>query len=327
MLALFGPTRFTAIVAGVVYAAPAAIKLVADGVKAVPATTVEASRSTGTTAWQEITKVQLPMATAIAGAGHEPGSALRAGDGGDRGLVGAGALGYDIVLGFSRSEEWGKGAAAGLTIVLLGIMVDRIAHAASDAPSTVEPDPRQWWRPYARSAHNNRPTGRKCPSSNQQETRMTMTGRRSSRVVALAACLVLALSACGSGGSIDEQTKENEANSAGKGDCGEFNLAVNPWVGYEADAYVVGTVAEQKLGCKVNYKDLKEDVSWQGFGTGDVDAVLEDWGHPDLEKKYFAASGDGSAEASARPATSASSTGTCRRGSPRRTRTSWTTRT
>ena len=126
---------------------------------------------------------------------------------------------------------------------------------------------------------------------------MTMTGRRSSRVVALAACLVLALSACGSGGSIDEQTKKNEANSAGKGDCGEFNLAVNPWVGYEADAYVVGTVAEQKLGCKVNYKDLKEDVSWQGFGTGDVDAVLEDWGHPDLEKKYFAASGDGSAEA------------------------------
>ena len=36
------------------------------------------------------------------------------------GLVGAGALGYDVVLGFSRSEEWGKGAAAGLTIVLLG---------------------------------------------------------------------------------------------------------------------------------------------------------------------------------------------------------------
>ena len=42
VLALFGPTRFTAIVAGVVYAAPAAIKLVADGVKAVSPTTIEA---------------------------------------------------------------------------------------------------------------------------------------------------------------------------------------------------------------------------------------------------------------------------------------------
>ena len=124
---------------------------------------------------------------------------------------------------------------------------------------------------------------------------MRLTVRRTSRVVALMAAAAIALSACGSGGSIDEETKKNEANSAGKGDCGEFNIAVNPWVGYEADAYVVGNVAES-LGCKVNYKELKEDVSWQGFGTGDVDVVLEDWGHPDLEKKFFAGSGDGSAE-------------------------------
>ncbi len=120
--------------------------------------------------------------------------------------------------------------------------------------------------------------------------------RKTGRLVAALACATLVLSACGSGGSIDDQTAENEANSAGSGDCDELNMAVNPWVGYEADAYVVGYVAEQKLGCKVNYKELKEDVSWQGFGTGDVDVVIEDWGHPDLEKKFFAESGDGSAE-------------------------------
>ena len=49
------------------------------------------------------------------------------------GMVGAGALGYDVVLGFSRSEEWGKGAAAGVTIVLLGVMIDRICRAAAEA--------------------------------------------------------------------------------------------------------------------------------------------------------------------------------------------------
>ena len=59
---------------------------------------------------------------------------------------------------------------------------------------------------------------------------------------------------------------------------------------------MVGHVAEQELKCKVNYKELKEDVAWQGFGTGDVDVVIEDWGHPDLEKKFFAEAGDGSAE-------------------------------
>ncbi len=123
---------------------------------------------------------------------------------------------------------------------------------------------------------------------------MRLTGRSPGRVLALVACAAFVLAGCGSGGSIDEQTKENEASSGG--DCGELNMAVNPWVGYEADAYVVGKVAEQELGCKVNYKELKEDVSWQGFGTGDVDVVIEDWGHPDLEKKFFAAEGDGSAE-------------------------------
>jgi glycine betaine/proline transport system permease protein len=139
VLALFGSTRFTAIVAGVVYAAPVAIKLVADGVRAVSPSTIEAGRSTGSTRWQEIVKVQLPMA--------RPSLVLAANQGllyvlamaVIGGLVGAGALGYDVVLGFARSEEWGKGAAAGISIVLLGIMVDRIARSAahrSGAPAT-----------------------------------------------------------------------------------------------------------------------------------------------------------------------------------------------
>ena len=131
VLAMFGPTRFTAIIAGVVYAAPVAIKLVADGVAAVSPSTLEASRSTGCTTWQEITKVQLPMARSSLVLATNQGllyvlSMVVIG-----GLVGAGALGYDVVLGFARSEEWGKGAAAGITIVLLGVMIDRICRAAA----------------------------------------------------------------------------------------------------------------------------------------------------------------------------------------------------
>lgn len=132
VLALFGPTRFTAIIAAVVYAAPAAIKLVADGVKGVSGTTIEASRSAGTTAWQEITKVQLPMARGSLVLATNQGLLYVLAMVVIGGLVGAGALGYDTVLGFSRSEEWGKGAAAGISIVLLGIMVDRITKAAAD---------------------------------------------------------------------------------------------------------------------------------------------------------------------------------------------------
>ena len=132
VLALFGPTRFSAIVAGIVYAAPAAIKLVADGVKAVSPTTLEAARSTGSTTWQEITKVQLPMARGSLVLAANQGLLYVLAMAVIGGMVGAGALGYDVVLGFSRSEEWGKGLAAGLTIVLLGIMIDRIARAAAE---------------------------------------------------------------------------------------------------------------------------------------------------------------------------------------------------
>jgi glycine betaine/proline transport system substrate-binding protein len=71
------------------------------------------------------------------------------------------------------------------------------------------------------------------------------------------------------------------------GSCGTFNLAVNPWVGYQADAAVVAYVAQHDLGCKVTKKNLKEEIAWQGFGTGEVDAVLENWGHDDLKKKYI----------------------------------------
>jgi glycine betaine/proline transport system permease protein len=57
------------------------------------------------------------------------------------GLVGAGALGYDVVAGFARRDFFGEGVAAGIAIVLLGITLDRITQGAgnlrrsNDAPA------------------------------------------------------------------------------------------------------------------------------------------------------------------------------------------------
>ncbi|MFD0370032.1 ABC transporter permease [Streptomyces sp. NPDC127114] len=130
-LALFGATRFTAIVAAVVYAVPVAIKIIADGVRAVPGATVEAAVSAGCNTWQVITKVQLPMSRGALTLATNQGliyvlSMVVVG-----GLVGAGALGYDVVAGFSQGQLYGKGLAAGLAIVLLGVMFDRITQAAA----------------------------------------------------------------------------------------------------------------------------------------------------------------------------------------------------
>ena len=71
------------------------------------------------------------------------------------------------------------------------------------------------------------------------------------------------------------------------GSMGTVNLAVNPWVGYEADAAVVSYILAHNLGYTVNKKNIVEQVSWQGFATGEVDAIVENWGHEDLKKQYI----------------------------------------
>ena len=130
-LGLFGATRFTAIVAAVVFAAPVSIKLVAEGVRGVRPAAVEAAVCAGATSWQVITKVQLPLMTRSLAIAANQGliyvlSMVVVG-----GLVGAGALGYLVVAGFSRTSLYGKGLAAGMAIVLLGVLLDRTTQAAA----------------------------------------------------------------------------------------------------------------------------------------------------------------------------------------------------
>lgn len=79
----------------------------------------------------------------------------------------------------------------------------------------------------------------------------------------------------------------HDIKTAGQGSCGTFNIAVNGWVGYQADAYVVGDVAQKRLGCIVNYINVDEQISWQGFASNQVDVVLENWGHDDLISLYI----------------------------------------
>jgi glycine betaine/proline transport system permease protein len=130
-LGLFGTSRFTAIVAAVVFAAPVAIKVIADGIRGLPVTVVEAAVSSGSSTWQVITKVQLPLARRALALAANQGliyvlSMVAVG-----GLVGAGALGYLVVAGFSQTTLYGKGLAAGVAIVLLAILLDRITQAAA----------------------------------------------------------------------------------------------------------------------------------------------------------------------------------------------------
>jgi glycine betaine/proline transport system permease protein len=127
MLGLFGPTRFTAIATGIVYSIPIVVKIVGQGIRDVPVSIIEAATSSGTTTWQLITKVQLPAAKNALLLAANQGLIFVLAVVVIGGFVGAGALGYLVILGATKPEMQGKGLTAGLAILLLGVMIDRVA--------------------------------------------------------------------------------------------------------------------------------------------------------------------------------------------------------
>ncbi|ETK35855.1 ABC transporter permease [Microbispora sp. ATCC PTA-5024] len=129
-VALFGNGRFTAIMASLIYAVPVVARLVEDGLREVPQTVVEAARSAGSTERQLLWKVQLPMARSSLLLAANQGIVMTLAMVVIGALVGAGALGYDVVAGIAQQEDYGKGLAAGVALVLLGIMLDRITQGA-----------------------------------------------------------------------------------------------------------------------------------------------------------------------------------------------------
>lgn len=131
ILGLFGPTRFTAIVTGIIYSIPVVVKIVGEGVKAVSNTMIEAATAAGSSAWQIITKVQLPAAKKSLLLATNQGLIFVLAVVVIGGFVGSGGLGYLVIAGGSKPELQGKGLIAGFAILLLGVMIDRIAHASA----------------------------------------------------------------------------------------------------------------------------------------------------------------------------------------------------
>jgi glycine betaine/proline transport system substrate-binding protein len=129
-----------------------------------------------------------------------------------------------------------------------------------------------------------------------------MKQRRLGPVFAGLAVISLVAVACTSGGTGSSAgTSANPGASASAaagasadpgtgakpGEGTTVNIAINPWVGYEASAAVVAEVLEKELGYTVEKKNLAEQVSWEGFETGEVDVIIENWGHDDLKKTFI----------------------------------------
>ena len=129
VIIMFNVGRIPGIIASVLYALPAATRLTSLGIRSVSAEATEAARAFGATRGQILRKVQLPLAMPTIIAGINQTVMLVLAMVVIAGLVGGGGLGLETVKGLRRSDSVGSGFAAGLAIVLLAMILDRLLQA------------------------------------------------------------------------------------------------------------------------------------------------------------------------------------------------------
>ncbi|MFD3585047.1 ABC transporter permease [Streptomyces sp. NPDC058683] len=125
VVALFGVGRAPAVAAAVVYALPAVVRITTQGLRQVDPAALESARSLGATGRQQLWQVQLPLARPALLLAVNQGVVLVLAVVIIGGLVGGGALGYDVAFGLAQGDL-ATGLVAGAAIVCLGLMLDRV---------------------------------------------------------------------------------------------------------------------------------------------------------------------------------------------------------
>lgn len=122
---LFGLGNVPAVIATFVFATPPAVRMTTLGILQVPADVVEASKAFGSTKWQLLYKVQLPLAMPSIMAGINQTMMLALSMAVIASMIGAPGLGSVVLEGISTVNV-GLGLTGGLGIVVLAIVMDRI---------------------------------------------------------------------------------------------------------------------------------------------------------------------------------------------------------
>ena len=126
----FGLGKPAGIFATIIYAVPPVIRLTNLGIRQVPAETVEAVRAFGASPLQILTKVQIPMALPTIMAGINQTTLMALSMVTIASMVAAGGLGDNVLRALQKNQP-GNGAIAGLSIVFLAIIIDRLTQAVS----------------------------------------------------------------------------------------------------------------------------------------------------------------------------------------------------
>ena len=128
VLMFFGGGIVSAVLATVIYSIPPIIRLTALGLTQVSGTYSEVSRSFGGTLLQTLQKIKFPLAVPSLVIGFNQTVVMAFAMQIVTPLIGGKGLGLEVFNGLARSDT-GRGLAAGIGIVLLAIIIDRITLA------------------------------------------------------------------------------------------------------------------------------------------------------------------------------------------------------
>lgn len=122
---LFNLGKLAALFATVIYALPPVIRLTDLGIRLVDGEVLEASRSFGASRTRQLFGVQLPLALPNIMAGINQTTMMALAMVVIASMIGVRGLGYEVLQGINRLQV-GRGLLAGLGIVVLAIIFDRI---------------------------------------------------------------------------------------------------------------------------------------------------------------------------------------------------------
>ena len=122
---LLGTGNIPALLATTIYAVPPVIRLTSHGIQQVNSEVVEAAKAFGSTKSQTLFKVQIPQAMPTIMTGINQTIMMAIAMVVTSSMIGARGLGSEIMIGINRLES-GRGFAAGIAIVIVAIVMDRL---------------------------------------------------------------------------------------------------------------------------------------------------------------------------------------------------------
>ncbi len=134
VIMLFGSGSVAGLIASVLYSAVPVIRLTNLGIRQVDETVKESAEAFGSTRWQKLIKVEIPLALPSIMLGINQTIVMVLAMVIIAGLIGATGLGLEVIQGFAN-DNLGRSVEAGLAMVLLAIVIDRITQSYANKAS------------------------------------------------------------------------------------------------------------------------------------------------------------------------------------------------